>query len=135
MMKRSLATAALFGAILSAPGVHAQPAQCADAPNQAAGTECAANLFKKADKELNVTYSALLGALPDKGKDYARAAQRAWVDFRDKECVSQTGGGPNQGGTIWPMIYMECQTALTRQRVEELKAQVKCPGGDLSCSP
>lgn len=106
---------------------------CSDAPNQAAANVCASDKFKQADAALNRAYQQLMARLAPGKQPYARDAQRAWLMFRDKECTSRTGGGPNQQGTIWPMLYMECQTALTLQRTQDLQQQVRCPGGDLAC--
>ncbi|WP_210497053.1 lysozyme inhibitor LprI family protein [Microvirga antarctica] len=127
-------TACLFVfATVTLPAVAQVPATCGDAATQAAANQCASEKFSTADKQLNAVYAELAGKLASDNKGYLREAQRAWISFRDKECTLRTGGGPAQQGSIWPMLYTECRTALTRARIEDLKAQVKCPGGDLSC--
>ena len=130
-MKRAAAVLTLLG--LATPAWAQIPALCSDQPNQMLMNICATKLLEKADRELNANYEKLLGKLDPNVKTMTRDAQRAWLMFRDKECVSRTGGGPNQQGTIWPMMYTECQVQLTRERNKDLAAQVKCPGGDLSC--
>ena len=42
---------------------------------------------------------------------------------------------PGNNGSIAPMLLGQCKIALTRQRIQDLAAQIRCPGGDLSCSP
>lgn len=109
------------------------PTLCAHSATQAAATECASGKYKAADAELNRVWGKLMVRLDASGRRYATDAQRAWLLFRDKECVSRTGGGPDQQGSIWPMLYLECETLLTQERTRQLAEQVKCPGGDLAC--
>ena len=122
-------------AVSTAPACAQIPALCTNASTQMAMNECAAKAMAEANAELNTVYGQLMAKLDPKTKDMAREAQRAWLAFRDKECVSRTGGGPDQGGTIWPALTTECKVALTRARNKDLAEQVKCPGGDLSCPP
>lgn len=133
-----LAGAMLAGAsLLAMPAPSAIAADDVDCDNAASQMEmdvCASDAFKAADRTLNATYRKLMAELDADGQGYLRDAQRAWVSFRDKECVSRTGGGPDREGSIWPMIYTDCQTELTNERIKALEAQVACPGGDLSCS-
>lgn len=44
---------------------------------------CASQAFSKADKNLNAIYKQLLSVLDDGSKVKLRAAQRAWVSYRD----------------------------------------------------
>ncbi len=133
-----LAGAMLAGAsllVIPAPSaIAADDVDCDNAASQMEMDVCASDAFKAADRTLNATYRKLMAKLDADGQGYLRDAQRAWVSFRDKECVSRTGGGPDREGSIWPMIYTDCQTELTNERIKALEAQVACPGGDLSCS-
>ena len=133
-MLRSL----LLGAILLAPSAPVLAASCADAPNQMEANSCVSEQFDKADAELNRLYSALRAKLDASGQTNLVTAQRAWIAFRDFECNLRTGyntSDPSANGTIAPMLVGECRTSLTRQRSKELQAQIRCPGGDLSCTP
>ena len=58
-------------------------------------------------------------------------AQRAWVAFRDAECKFSASGVA--GGSVYPLIYSNCTTELTKARVEAFKTYLKCQEGDLSC--
>jgi uncharacterized protein YecT (DUF1311 family) len=61
------------------------------------------------------------------------AAQRAWIAFWDVECA-YANGGPTGGGSIYPMLQLQCLTALTAARTDALAEYIICPGGDLSCT-
>ena len=126
-------TVVMVWAVFAGPACAQVPALCSNASTQTAMNQCAGKAMAKADAELNALYGQLMAKVDPKTKDMAREAQRAWLTFRDKECVSRTGGGPDQGGTIWPALYLECKVALTQARSKDLAEQVKCPGGDLSC--
>ncbi|WP_231710488.1 lysozyme inhibitor LprI family protein [Roseibium limicola] len=93
-------------------------------------TYCAGEAFKQADAELNQVYSEAMRAMQslDEGltgsglegaADALREAQRAWVPFRDKACISQ--GFMARGGSMEPMLVVGCKATLTQQRIEDLK--------------
>ncbi|GJD54061.1 hypothetical protein OPKNFCMD_6842 [Methylobacterium crusticola] len=129
---------AFLSAVLLAPVTSAWAGSCADAPNQMEATSCASEQFATADAELNRLYGVLRTKLDVPGQRNLVAAQRAWITFRDLECNLRTGydpGDPAAGGTIASMLVGECRTELTRQRSRDLQAQIRCPGGDLSCTP
>jgi uncharacterized protein YecT (DUF1311 family) len=94
--------------------------------DQQAGAE-----FHKADGELNALYRDLTHKVSSAGQGKLRAAQQAWLRFRDSECAFETAG--SEGGSVHPMVETECRTELTRQRNQQLKAQLSCKEGDLSC--
>jgi len=83
--------------------------------------EAAAN-FKKADAELNRTYSMLLASLDDEARAKLKAAQRAWVVFRDAEAEYQMDAEA-RGGSMASMIYEGTRARLTKQRIAQLKEQ------------
>ena len=56
------------------------------------------------------------------GFGYAAAlleSQRAWLKFRDTECVIE--GGEFAGGSLQPMVRGQCLTRLTRDRTRQLE--------------
>lgn len=113
-------------------------ADCTQAPNQMEANACAAQSFAEADAELNRRYAALRDKLDGNGRHNLVAAQRAWIAFRDRECDLRTGydaTAPEANGTITPLLQAACRTQLTRRRSDDLAAQIKCPGGDLACTP
>ncbi|MVV47301.1 DUF1311 domain-containing protein [Pseudomonas sp. PB120] len=111
----------------------AHAADCDNATDQATMNQCAAQQNKAADKELNALYQQITARLksnPD-SKKLLVGAQRSWVAFRDAECKFSSAGVA--GGSVYPLIYSNCVTELTKARVEMFKNYLKCQEGDLSC--
>lgn len=110
---------------------------CDAASTQIAMNECSAEQYKKADAHLNIVYTNLLRLLqkdaghaqqqsggerrkpetPVVGK--LKAAQRQWIRYRDLHCGAVRA--QYEGGTISPLMFMECMTEATNHRIEELK--------------
>ncbi|SDZ67071.1 lysozyme inhibitor LprI family protein [Pseudomonas sp. NFIX28] len=111
----------------------AQADDCANATTQAAMNQCAAEQHKAADKELNTLYQRINQRLEDNPdrKKLLLGAQRAWVAFRDAECGFAASGVA--GGSVYPLLYSNCTTELTKARVEAFKSYLKCQEGDLGC--
>lgn len=69
---------------------------------------------------------ALKHPTPDEAKDDVEiakrlvAAERAWIDFRDKECNLQSTSMLN--GTGESNVYGECLYTMTKARVKALEA-------------
>ncbi|MCX2545253.1 lysozyme inhibitor LprI family protein [Pseudomonas sp. COW5] len=106
---------------------------CANASDQATMNQCAGQEYKAADKELNAVYQQITARLKDnaEGKKLLISAQRAWIGFRDAECNFSASGVA--GGSVYPLIYSNCLTSVTKVRIEALKQYLKCEEGDLSC--
>jgi uncharacterized protein YecT (DUF1311 family) len=130
-------TVAAIAALLALHAVpaHAEqiPALCSKERNQAEMTRCADQLLRKDRAEMAKTLEALLKETDKDSHTYVNEAQAAWQAYADKECLSRIGGSPNRGGTIWPMMNLQCHVGLTRLRIKDLKEQVKCPGGRRDC--
>ena len=111
----------------------AQADDCANAITQGEMNQCAAQEKKAADNELNSLYKQITARLKDnpEAKQSLVKAQRAWIGFRDAECNFSASGV--EGGSVYPLIYGNCITALTKARVETFKTYLKCKEGDLSC--
>ena len=113
--------------------VAAEPADCANAADQATLNQCADAAFRTSDAELNALYQQIqqrLQAEAGTGK-LLTAAQRAWVGFRDAECRFSASGV--LGGSIYPTIYSGCADQLTQKRIKDFKAYLSCQDGDMSC--
>lgn len=94
--------------------------------NQLSMNFCARHFYDVADAELNDLFKQKIATLEDvKTKDRFRDAQRAWVVFRDKDCLFQV---PTRDGsrTNWPMLHWACMKIHTQQRVIEIKEFIKC---------
>jgi uncharacterized protein YecT (DUF1311 family) len=90
----------------------------------------AAASFHRADKDLNAKYELLLRRAGAHAAQF-RAAQRAWIAFRDSECDFAASGAA--GGSIYAMIFSQCLERLTRARIGAFDAYLACREGDLSC--
>jgi len=106
---------------------------CAEPMTQSDMNACEEIGFQRADLELNAVWrDAIAGARAsdrelDRSTDtrptyeaVLRAAQRAWLTFRDQHCTCQAYGEA-RGGTMEPMSYSACRATLTRQRILQLR--------------
>ena len=111
----------------------AQADECDSATTRSDMNQCAGRQFQAADKQLNNLYQQINLRLNDQpqAKKLLVSAQRAWVAFRDAECEFSSSGV--EGGSVHPLVYSNCTTALTKARVENFKTYLKCQEGDLSC--
>ncbi len=134
-MPRSSATTllpllALGLAFIFAPAARAEDINCANASSTVEMNFCADKDFEAADKALNATYEATLASTKtrDLEKPYdaksfeeaMRAAQRAWVAYRDADCkglVAQEWAG----GSGTSAAVLGCMTEKTIERTKELK--------------
>jgi uncharacterized protein YecT (DUF1311 family) len=110
--------------------------QCGGTTTQRDLDECYGRAYRQADAELNTAYRRLAGKIggSDRAKDLGdmlEAAERAWVEFRDRECDFETAD--TRGGSIHSMEVTICRTGQTEVRIKELRRQLTCPEGDLSC--
>ena len=93
---------------------------CDSAVSQNEMSRCAEDALGRADKVLNKVYQDTMRGLDDHGRDLLKTSERAWVAFRDAECIYQSES--NEGGSIYPMVYAGCQTDLTKARIKQLQA-------------
>lgn len=112
-------------ALLLLPAPALAQVGCEGAQTQAAMTACAADALAVSDAELNDAYAAaieLVGvARPGEGLDaHLRDAQRAWIAFRDAACVAEAA--VHEGGSMQPMVEVQCLDRLTRARAQDLFA-------------
>jgi len=128
-----VAAVALVALLPTASRSEQIPALCSKERNQSEMTRCADQLLRKENAEMAKTLEALLKETDKDNHKYVTEAQAAWQAYADKECFSRIGGSPNRGGTIWPMLNLECHVGLTRLRIKDLKEQAKCPGGRMDC--
>jgi uncharacterized protein YecT (DUF1311 family) len=123
---------AMAAALLSA-----QEPDCRDPQDQSSMNICADRDFRTADAELNRTYQRAVAAA--RREDAAlerndpfpryepslRAAQRAWVAFRDAQCIVE-GMQDARGGSMEPMLVSGCMERMTRERINQfISAEVR----------
>lgn len=111
----------------------AQAPDCANAVTTQELNECASAEYEKADQTLNGAWREALATVrrqdqedvpPEdrrpRGEVKLREAQRAWITYRDANCVVQ--GYRARGGTAETLINLGCLTTVTEQRTKELQA-------------
>jgi uncharacterized protein YecT (DUF1311 family) len=52
----------------------------------------------------------------------ALAAESAFESYEKAECSEASA--PNAGGSIYPLIYSECEIKLTRQRIQQMRSDL-----------
>lgn len=107
----------------------AQEVDCANAQAQTELTYCAEQDWNAADARLNAAYESAISAMrgidinldaQDRGAEAAlRAAQRAWITFRDNTCAAE--GWAMHGGSAEPMVIYGCRARVTAARADELE--------------
>ena len=108
--------AASVTVLLPLTGLHAQ--------SQAAMNQEAVKDFEAADARLNQTYKALLEQVDQPAQDKLKAAQRAWLQFRDAEAVF-VSDAEARGGSMEAMSSTTTGTTLTKHRTEGLRLILK----------
>ena len=120
-MRRFWMCAAVLAAVFGA--AQAESAECRDPMDQNTMNRCADEDFQVADKALNDMYKKVVAGQEGETAKL-KAAQRAWIAFRDAECTFQTA--ENEGGSIHPMVYAGCLTRLTKERTRQLNDYLEC---------
>ena len=130
---RSFFTVFALFSVLSVTHAEEGPKCNADG-NTSEMAACAGDDFAKEDKILNKVYSAYLKKMqsldadmaatpPDTAVGRLKAAQRAWIAFRDAECPLESVD--NMGGSIERILVPACLATLTKERANTLSAQLK----------
>jgi len=124
MIRQWIGAFALMTAL--APAL-AQEFKCNPAGSQPELNACATDAFNKADKELNTTWQALLRKEAADKVFIAklRAAQKAWLAFRDAELEAHFACKDEDSRMCWgsmeAMSFMARKKDLTQQRTKMLK--------------
>lgn len=98
-----------------------QDIDCKNPTSGYAGRYCAGVAYGKADKELNNLYQQMIKKLKGKAKNNLITAQKAWVNFRDKNCDFEVTG--YVGATGYGEALFNCLERVTKERIIELKKQ------------
>lgn len=88
---------------------------------------CADAEINRHDATLNQNYQAAMQTLEEPQQQGLRAAQRAWIKFRDAECGFIAG---LTGGSIDRINAANCMLEMTQQRANVLADLVKLYLGD-----
>ena len=100
-----------------------KPKPCEDAQTQADMNMCWGTEYKKADAQLNKIYQELAAMLEAEDKTELKAAETAWIKYRDAHC--EFASDQYRGGSMRPMIEAICLADVTNNRTTELKNQIK----------
>jgi len=114
-----LVAAAVRGAALVAPG-------CEESTTTAQMRACLNERYQKVDEELNRAYKDTMSQLDESRRTKLRAAQRAWITFRETSAEFEASAA--QGGTLSPLIYLATLISMTEERSKELTAIANSPG-------
>jgi uncharacterized protein YecT (DUF1311 family) len=79
--------------------------------------------YHKADAELNKVYKQLINTLEESERQLLIKAQKDWLKFRDSHCRFEVS--EFEGGSIQPLMYSNCLTESTRNRIDDLKSSLK----------
>jgi len=119
----------VLGALLVVPtlALAADFAKCNPSGSQLEMTACAVDDLKQADAELNEVYQTLLIKQADNEVFIRklRAAQRAWVAFRDAELEAMYACESENQSACWGSMLPLCRSSymakLTKDRTDRLR--------------
>jgi uncharacterized protein YecT (DUF1311 family) len=107
---------------------------CTDPQYQSDMNACEEIRFQRTDLELNQVWREVVAGAQRDDRELdrtadtrptyeavLRAAQRAWLTYRDQHCTWEAYNQA-RGGTMEPMAYSACRAVLTRERITQLRA-------------
>jgi uncharacterized protein YecT (DUF1311 family) len=115
--------ACLWAFVLVFPCISADEAPYSLCSKEAGGVDsrlkaCEAAELASNDARLNDVYRRLLAGVGAGREAQLRAAERAWINFRDAECDFRTS--IEVGGSDAALLRDRCLTELTNDRTESL---------------
>ncbi|WP_296441170.1 lysozyme inhibitor LprI family protein [Rhizobium sp. 60-20] len=87
--------------------------------------ECEAAALASYDKRMNVAYSKLIKSLLAQAGQDLKAAQRAWISYRDLEARARGGLFETRQGTMYAPMQADAETDLTRDRTLLLEGYLR----------
>ena len=85
--------------------------------SQMEGNSCIAEALQRSDAELNSLYRSLLSVLEE--KKMLQDSERAWIDFRNKECKLRNSGMGE--GSATQFLLDSCFLDMTLKRIKDLQ--------------
>lgn len=113
----------------------AEPMRCDGSATQIELTMCAHAEFETVDAELNAQWPRATAYMKQRDRELEKddtrpkhfdtllAAQRAWLSFRDQQCLLE--GFSMRGGSAEPQVNSACKAKLTRARTAQLKSLIE----------
>lgn len=126
LLRSALHGIIIFCCLMPCADLRASSRDCAEAVTTAEMRSCANAHYQQADAELNRVYRQLVAELSDNGRSQLKAAQQAWLIFRDKNAAFAATTVTD--GTLAPLVETIELTTLTQQRIEQLKRYRKEQG-------
>lgn len=80
---------------------------------------------------MNQAYTRLMRQIGPEAQDGLRAAQKAWLPFRDASCALAAMGVA--GGSMQPQVRADCLARVTAARTKVLNGYLACDEGDVTC--
>jgi uncharacterized protein YecT (DUF1311 family) len=96
---------------------------CTRATTNAELNQCETWNLLKADDQLNANYQKLLKSLNQESAQQLKTAQRAWMAYRDANCLYYAVELNATGGSI--LRELSCKVQMTKQRARELKENLQ----------
>jgi uncharacterized protein YecT (DUF1311 family) len=94
-------------------------ASCQNAGSEVDVTVCFSEAYNEADGELNRVYRQIMSVLNQREQSSLRAAQRAWLNYRDLACEAEAE--PYRGRSGEGQARLACLEAATKARIEFVK--------------
>ncbi|MBV8897142.1 MAG: DUF1311 domain-containing protein [Acidobacteriaceae bacterium] len=91
---------------------------CQNASTTAAMRACENARYEGANHKLEAAYSQLLTTLNPSRKEKLRAAESAWIQFREKNADFLASEA--EGGTLAPLLRVGALADMTEERLKEL---------------
>lgn len=123
---KTFVTTVVIMLLLAPAGARAQVAEDPCDPEAQRSPQllaCAERKFKEATAELKRVRAQLYEDLEPRSRVKLKAAERLWLGYRKSNC--DTEASIYEGGTIQPLIQLQCMGRVTRERADELKAQIQ----------
>jgi uncharacterized protein YecT (DUF1311 family) len=116
--------------LMAVPSLADDTIDCKNALTQFDMNQCAEKDYQAADKKLNEVYKKVV-AVQEGDAAKLKAAQRAWIGFRDAQCTFETAD--SEGGSIQPLEYSMCLTKLTAARAKQFNDYLACQKDAAKC--
>ncbi|WP_448663560.1 lysozyme inhibitor LprI family protein [Sphingomonas sp. CJ20] len=102
--------------------------RCLEAPanvSTAAQVDCEAAAMRSYDRRMNAAYTALMRTLPAPAAARLKAAQRAWLAYRDAEVAARRGVYATQQGTMFVPMAADAAAAIVGDRARMLERYLR----------
>lgn len=114
---------ALFLSLLVLSSLSAFAKDCQDEMSTYDIYSCEAAKLKVEDARLNANYKSLMAKLDIIGKGKLKAAQRAWITFKDADCTYQAD--EMRDGSFAKVLLVSCLSSMTKERADALQDGVE----------